>query len=105
MYATAARIERLKPPGRRTFAPWLFMLSGDVQSLSKGKVPLPWLGGAGVAAFLALYITAIFSGLDERRRHTNTPLPALAGRGRGRIPGQGRPGRGVGGGDPPRPGR
>ncbi|AUA14206.1 hypothetical protein CFP59_06384 [Streptomyces malaysiensis subsp. malaysiensis] len=55
------------------------MLSGDVQSLSKGKVPLPWLGGAGVAAFIALYITAIFSGLDERRRHTNTPLLALAG--------------------------
>lgn len=79
MYATAARIERLKPPGRRTFVPWLFMLSGDVQALSKGEVPLPWLGGVGVAAFIALYITAVFSGLDERRRHTGTPLLALAG--------------------------
>ncbi|MBD3002996.1 sensor histidine kinase [Streptomyces sp. 5-10] len=79
MHATAARIERLKPPGRPAFVPWLFMLSGDVQGLFKGKTPLPWLGGAGVAAFVALYLTTVFSGLDERRRHTRTPFLALAG--------------------------
>ncbi|MBI0299533.1 sensor histidine kinase [Streptomyces sp. PRKS01-29] len=79
MYATAARIERLKPPGRRAFVPWLFMLSGDVQALFKGKAPLPWLGGAGVAAFIALYLTTVFTALDERRRHTRTPALALAG--------------------------
>ncbi|WP_413100953.1 sensor histidine kinase [Streptomyces sp. Inha503] len=79
MYATAARIERLKPPGRRAFVPWLFMLTGDVQALFKGKTPLPWLGGAGVAAFIALYLTTVFTGLDERRRHTRTPTLALAG--------------------------
>ncbi|AGP58242.1 sensor histidine kinase [Streptomyces rapamycinicus] len=79
MYATAARIERLKPPGRRAFVPWLFMLTGDVQALFKGKTPLPWLGGAGVAAFIALYLTTVFTALDERRRHTRTPPLALAG--------------------------
>ncbi|WP_262703236.1 MULTISPECIES: sensor histidine kinase [Streptomyces] len=79
MYATAARIERLKPPGRRAFVPWLFMLTGDVQALFKGKTPLPWLGGAGVAAFIALYLTTVFTGLDERRRHTRTPTLALTG--------------------------
>ncbi|WP_445520152.1 sensor histidine kinase [Streptomyces sp. NEAU-174] len=79
MYATAERIERLKPPGRRAFVPWLFMLTGDVQALFKGKTPLPWLGGAGVAAFMALYLTTVFTALDERRRHTRTPLLALAG--------------------------
>lgn len=79
MYATAAHIERLKPPGRRAFLPWLFMLSGDVQALFKGKTPLPWLGGAGAAAFVALYVTTIYTSLDERRRHTRAPLLALAG--------------------------
>ncbi|MGW7696418.1 sensor histidine kinase [Streptomyces asiaticus] len=79
MYATAARIERLKPPGRRAFVPWLFMLTGDVQALFKGKTPLPWLGGAGVVAFMALYLTTVFTALDERRRHTRTPSLALAG--------------------------
>ncbi|MBA6437572.1 MULTISPECIES: sensor histidine kinase [Streptomyces] len=79
MYATAERIERLKPPGRLAFVPWLFMLTGDVQALFKGKTPLPWLGGAGVAAFMALYLTTVFTALDERRRHTRTPLLALAG--------------------------
>ncbi|MFJ1994017.1 sensor histidine kinase [Streptomyces asiaticus] len=79
MYATAERIERLKPPGRRAFVPWLFMLTGDVQALFKGKTPLPWLGGAGVAAFMALYLTTVFTALDERHRHTRTPLLALAG--------------------------
>ncbi|WP_432252083.1 sensor histidine kinase [Streptomyces sp. HNM1019] len=76
MHASAARIERLKP---RTFLPWLFMLSGDVQGLFKGRTPLPWLGGAGVAAFMALYLTTVFTALDERRRHTRTPPLALAG--------------------------
>ncbi|MGV9849230.1 sensor histidine kinase [Streptomyces sp. NPDC003442] len=79
MYATAARIERLKPPGRRAFVPWLFMLTGDVQALFKEKTPLPWLGGAGVAAFMALYLTTVFTALDERRRHTRIPPLALAG--------------------------
>ncbi|MFE1930128.1 sensor histidine kinase [Streptomyces sp. NPDC059474] len=79
MFATAAHIERLKPPGRRTFLPWLFMLSGDVQALFKEMTPLPWLGGAGAAAFVALYVTAIHTSLDERRRHTRAPLLALAG--------------------------
>ncbi|GAA1244842.1 sensor histidine kinase [Streptomyces rhizosphaericus] len=78
MYA-AEHIERLKPPGRLAFVPWLFMLTGDVQALFKGKTPLPWLGGAGVAAFMALYLTTVFTALDERRRHTRTPLLALAG--------------------------
>ncbi|MFF4482318.1 sensor histidine kinase [Streptomyces sp. CY1] len=79
MFANAAHIERLKPPGRRTFLPWLFMLSGDVQALFKEKTPLPWLGGAGAAAFVALYVTAIHTSLDERHRHTRAPLLALAG--------------------------
>jgi len=40
-YATAVRIERVKPPGRPAFMPWLFMLSGDVQGLFKERTSRP----------------------------------------------------------------
>ncbi|MGO4425020.1 sensor histidine kinase, partial [Streptomyces sp. MCAF7] len=53
----ASDFERRKPPGPRAFLPWLFMLTGDVQDLIRGKTPLPWLGALGVAAFCALYAT------------------------------------------------
>ncbi|MFF7649469.1 sensor histidine kinase [Streptomyces sp. NPDC007983] len=79
MYATAANIEELKPPGRKAFTPWLLIITGDVRDLFDGGTPLPWLGGIGVLAFIALYATAISTGLDPRRRHTRTPLLLLAG--------------------------
>ncbi|MBL1101559.1 sensor histidine kinase [Streptomyces coffeae] len=79
MDATTAEIERLKPPSRYAFLPWLFMLSGNVQPLVVGETPLPWLGGLGLVAFVALYATAVLTGLDERRRHTWVPRAALAG--------------------------
>ncbi|MFI0779011.1 sensor histidine kinase [Streptomyces sp. NPDC021212] len=79
MYATAAQIERLKPPGRMAFLPWLFMLTSDVKHLVEGKAPLPWLGGLGLVAFVALYVTTVYAGLDPRRRLTRTPVLALAG--------------------------
>ncbi|MCC3771162.1 sensor histidine kinase [Streptomyces sp. UNOC14_S4] len=72
-------MERHKPPGKFAFLPWLFMLTGDVESLFSGKPPLPWLGGAGILTFVALYVRTIALGFDERRRHTRAPLLALAG--------------------------
>ncbi|RLV08485.1 sensor histidine kinase [Streptomyces griseocarneus] len=72
-------MERHKPPGKFAFLPWLFMLTGDVQSLLSGELPLPWLGGLGVLAFAAMYAWTVFLGFDERRRHTHDPLLALAG--------------------------
>ncbi|WP_435241080.1 sensor histidine kinase [Streptomyces cucumeris] len=79
MDATTAEIERLKPPRRYAFLPWLFMLSGNVHELVRGRTPAPWLGGLGTVAFTALYITAVLTGLDERHRHTWVPRAALAG--------------------------
>ncbi|WKK22211.1 sensor histidine kinase [Streptomyces olivoreticuli] len=71
--------EQHKPPGKLAFVPWLFMLTGDVADLFHGRLPLPWLGGAGFLAFAALYVTTVFLGFDERRRGTRAPLVALAG--------------------------
>lgn len=79
MYATAASIERLKPPGRRAFLPWLLMLTPDVRHLFGGGTPLPWLATLGLAAFMGCYVAAVFTGLDPRRRATRTPLLALGG--------------------------
>ena len=79
MYATAASIERLKPPGRRAFLPWLFMLTPDARHLFDCGTPLPWLGALGLAAFVGFYVAAVFTGLDPRRHATRTPLLALAG--------------------------
>ncbi|KAK1178785.1 histidine kinase [Streptomyces sp. NBS 14/10] len=75
----ASDIERRTPPGPRAFLPWLFMLTGDVQDLIRGKTPLPWLGALGVAAFCALYATTVYAGLDKRRRPTRRCLASLAG--------------------------
>jgi two-component system sensor histidine kinase DesK len=79
MYATAASIERLKPPGRRAFLPWLLMLTPDARHLFGGRTPLPWLGGLGLAAFVGFYVAAVYTGLDPLRRPARTPLLALAG--------------------------
>ncbi|MEV4438460.1 sensor histidine kinase [Streptomyces sp. NPDC049577] len=72
-------VQRKRPPDRRTFMPWLLVLLGDVIDLVRGRVPLPWLGGTGVAAFVALYVTAVSSALDKERRHVRIPVLALAG--------------------------
>ncbi|EME97715.1 two-component sensor histidine kinase [Streptomyces mobaraensis NBRC 13819 = DSM 40847] len=72
-------IERMKAPGRRAFIPWLFALSGDTVHMLLGDMPLPWLGGLGELAFVGLYLTAVFSALDERRRYTRVPVLALSG--------------------------
>ncbi len=71
--------ERHKPPGKFAFLPWLFMLSGDVQDLVTGELPWPWLGGAGVVAFAALYVATVVFGLDRERLGTRTPRLLLLG--------------------------
>ncbi|MEV4739763.1 histidine kinase [Streptomyces sp. NPDC049555] len=68
-------IARHKPPGKFAFLPWLFMISGDVQDLVRGELPLPWLGGAGVVLFTGFYIGTVVHGLDRKR--LGTPLPRL----------------------------
>ncbi|MFI1967924.1 sensor histidine kinase [Streptomyces cinnamoneus] len=73
------RFERLGPPGPRHFMPWPLVIVSDVVDLARGRLPLPWLGALGVAAFLALYVAAILDGLDEERRHTRRPLYLLGG--------------------------
>ncbi|WP_058044659.1 sensor histidine kinase [Streptomyces roseifaciens] len=79
MTDSKAGAERHKPPGKFAFLPWLFMLTGDVQDLFRGEVPLPWLGGLGVLAFAAMYTVTVFTGLDARYRTTRVPRLALAG--------------------------
>ncbi|MFI0741449.1 sensor histidine kinase [Streptomyces sp. NPDC021100] len=68
-----------KTPKRRAFLPWLFALSGDTIHMFLGDMPLPWLGGLGELAFAGLYVTAVFTSLDERRRYTRVPVLALVG--------------------------
>ncbi|MFE5873115.1 sensor histidine kinase [Streptomyces roseifaciens] len=79
MTDSKAGIERHKPPGKFAFLPWLFMLTGDVQALFRGEVPLPWLGGLGVLVFAALYTVTVFTGLDARYKTTRVPRLSLAG--------------------------
>lgn len=72
-------IERMNAPTWRTFTLWLFALTGDVIDIFRGRMPLPWLAGAGAVAFVACYVTAIVTSLDERRRETRIPFAVLAG--------------------------
>ncbi|MEU1377585.1 sensor histidine kinase [Streptomyces triculaminicus] len=72
-------VARYRPPGKYAFVPWLFMITGDVQDLVCGELPLPWLGGAGVLAFAGLYIATVWLGLDRERLATRTPLLLLLG--------------------------
>ncbi|GHF34003.1 two-component sensor histidine kinase [Streptomyces mashuensis] len=69
----------LTPVTVRTFLPWPSILIADVVALCQGKVPLPWLGGAGLVAFLGLYFLTVTWGLDEERLHTRQPMLPLAG--------------------------
>ncbi|WP_372407260.1 sensor histidine kinase [Streptomyces luteireticuli] len=79
MRSTADEIERMKLPRKEAFVPWLFAITGDTVHMLRGDMPLPWLAGLGELAFAALYVTAVFTALDERRRRTRVPLAALAG--------------------------
>lgn len=72
-------IERMNAPTWRTFVLWLMALSGNAVDIFRGKTPLPWLAGAGLVVFVACYVTAVVTSLDERRRETRTPFVALAG--------------------------
>ncbi|GHF33482.1 sensor histidine kinase [Streptomyces morookaense] len=72
-------IERMNAPTWRTFTLWLLVLIGNVIHIAQGRTPLPWLAGAGLAAFVACYVTAVVTSLDERRRETRIPFVALAG--------------------------
>ncbi|MEU7167049.1 histidine kinase [Streptomyces morookaense] len=74
-------IERMNAPTWRTFTLWLLVLIGNVIHIAQGRTPLPWLAGAGLAAFVACYVTAVVTSLDERRRETRIPFVALAGLG------------------------
>ncbi|MCD9141973.1 histidine kinase [Streptomyces albireticuli] len=69
--------ERHKPPGKFALLPCLFMLTGDVESLLRGELPRPWLGGAGLVAFVVLYVLTVFGGLDDRRRRSPVVLGCL----------------------------
>ncbi|MGI5337772.1 sensor histidine kinase [Streptomyces sp. CA-181903] len=72
-------IEKMKAPGRRAFIPWLFALSGDTIHMFLGDMPLPWLAGLGELTFVCLYVTAVFTSLDEHRRYTRLPKLTLIG--------------------------
>ncbi|MFC5719982.1 sensor histidine kinase [Streptomyces gamaensis] len=69
----SGRAQLDKPPGKLAFLPFLFMLSGDVQDLAEGRMPLPWLGWLGAVAFAGLYGATLLAGLDRARLGTALP--------------------------------
>ncbi|SCL60100.1 two-component system, NarL family, sensor histidine kinase DesK [Micromonospora citrea] len=62
----------------KAFLPWLMLTAGAVADLVRGDVPLPWLAGTGLLAFVALYVAVTFRAFDSRRRTHRTTLGLLA---------------------------
>ncbi|MFG3706779.1 sensor histidine kinase [Micromonospora sp. NPDC047670] len=62
----------------RAFLPWLMLTAGAVADLVRVDVPLPWLAGAGLLTFVALYVTVTFRAFGSRRRTHRTTLGLLA---------------------------
>ncbi|MEU5940559.1 histidine kinase [Micromonospora sp. NPDC047548] len=60
------------------FLPWLMLTAGAVADLVRGEMSLPWLGGAGLLAFVALYVTVAYRAFDPSRRANRTTLGLLA---------------------------
>lgn len=55
------RLKNLHPPNAKTFLPWLLMAAAPAADLAHGKVALPWLGAAGLAAFAGLYMATLLT--------------------------------------------
>ncbi len=65
-------------PTTKTFVPFLLVNIHDTIAVLTGGMPLPWLGGLGELAFVALYLATVSAALDEDRRDTRTPRLLLA---------------------------
>ncbi|WP_433388974.1 sensor histidine kinase [Micromonospora sp. KLBMP9576] len=62
----------------KAFLPWLMLTVGAVADLVRGDVSLPWLAGAGLLTFVALYVAVTFRALGPRRHANHTTLGLLA---------------------------
>ncbi|MBB4958575.1 sensor histidine kinase [Micromonospora polyrhachis] len=60
------------------FLPWLMLTAGSVADLIRGEVSPPWLGGAGLLAFVTLYVVVAYRAFDPRRSANRTTLILLA---------------------------
>ncbi|MFD1322493.1 sensor histidine kinase [Micromonospora sonneratiae] len=54
------------------FLPWLMLTAGSVADLVRGEVSRPWLGGAGLLAFVTLYVVVAYRAFDPRRANRTT---------------------------------
>lgn len=70
-------IEHLKAPDGGALIPWLLMVIGPGTDILKGDVPLPWLAGAGLAAFCVLYVATIRTAFGERWKRGPVPYQLL----------------------------
>ncbi|WP_326564626.1 sensor histidine kinase [Micromonospora peucetia] len=64
--------------GGKAFLPWLMLTAGAVADLVRGDVSLPWLAGAGLLTFIALYVAVTFRAFGSRRRTSPTTLGLVA---------------------------
>ncbi len=62
-----------RPPRGRILLPWLSMLAGPVADLAAGRYRLPWLAGAGLAAYAVLYAGCVLTRFRPQTR--DGPLP------------------------------
>ncbi|PZT75377.1 MULTISPECIES: sensor histidine kinase [unclassified Streptomyces] len=58
------------PPTPYTLLPWLLMGLGSFSNLFQGETPSPWIGGLGLLAFNALYISVVFRGFVKEKRES-----------------------------------
>lgn len=72
-YSLETEIARLKTPDGRAVLPWALIALGPASDVADDRVPLPWLAGAGLAAFLALYVATVMASFRPATR--GGPLP------------------------------
>jgi two-component system sensor histidine kinase DesK len=70
-------VERLKGPDGNALIPWLLMALGPAADVARGRVGMPWLAGAGLVVFAALYVLTVRSAFSPARASGPLPLRLL----------------------------
>jgi two-component system, NarL family, sensor histidine kinase DesK len=77
-YDLETEIGRLKVPDEKMMFPWVSMAIGPASDILHHRTPLPWLAGAGLAVFVALYLATAITGFRPATKGGPVPRRLLA---------------------------